>query len=1134
MDHISFFVSSTFKDMQGERDALHRIVIPEIREFAESYGRSIDFIDLRWGISTDNLEGDVSTNKILSVCLDEIEDCSPYQIVILGERYGWMPSPQQLSETAKQKKFTLENNHISVTELEILYGMWINAGMMDRCIFCMREPIDQSMLSEEEKAVYLTDDEDDKERMRKLKEKITQTPNTQVIRYSLDFGKQKGVYDDFTEKLSAQLHKILEKEWGTRKKKSWLEREIEEEKLMTEQLAGRFSAREAILQELEEHTGCGFVVAIGDDGCGMSSLMAKLGERLKEKGSQVKNIYCGNGFCWDTEQLLKILCAQIMEQDAETEFTKISPGFGEKELWKEKWDELAASYDGEKIYFLIDGIHHLNMDEALEYSEFLPSKGCSNHISFIITTNREVRIYPLAVQRMNRWCDFYGISNCTESDLRMIITSRLKAEHKQIGESVMRALLEHPLIHNMLCMELILQDILNLDYVDFAEIHKLEQSMDGNEAISTYLCNAIRKHPANEIQLINHWIYRAVSILAEHEKDEVNYLYYMMSCLALATNGLSVNELADMADYIRNSGRSSAKYWLNWWEEIRFAKLRRYLGKMIHKTSDGRYVFSHEQIRSALFADCKMRDLVAGPMVYFASLPDESDIKQENLLPAFLLYMTGKSEEKIKEIKEQYFFRYLKETFELARNDNVEIAKDGKRRLNRMLNGIRKSFLYGDGETRIQNLCTMLEEKAAQGVTTMDLQILFFIDKLSKTLNKHSIYEKSIMLSYHIALAKGYEKWESQDETYPRPELKRRGAEIGRYCEWTKLERRGLTQIYTEACEYYHDLRVYVNFNYRIIKPEWDWRKLRERAAHYINIFADYIDLLRYYFCNRIILMDADVSLIENPANSMDCIQRSEKYNKELCKKVVGEEAQRYITRCYVNAVLNTAQSYIILSRSLEGKIKESRIDSMRYTAYRLCEKMIKKLKRLKYIKEPLDLEPNLRTKYFTTLYNAYFYAKKEKQFYVDAMWDIQKIFRNQDEWMQDKSSRDQIQKNAINLMECLLQGYVPSEFQKEGKTKGTYAVQLIRNEGSYMLASGQGENALESIYILYLIRALFIIENQEKASDDLKEMWEGSVNALKEYVEDWKEESGEYIYKLQWLLQWHENFKENIVFDKI
>lgn len=146
------------------RDALHRVVIPEFREFAREYGRSVDFIDLRWGISTDGIEGDESLDKILSVCLDEIELCSPYQIVILGERYGWMPSPDLLTRAAERKSFMLEDNRISVTELEILYGMYKNRGMLDRCIFCLRELIDPALLSEEERAIYISEDEGDRER----------------------------------------------------------------------------------------------------------------------------------------------------------------------------------------------------------------------------------------------------------------------------------------------------------------------------------------------------------------------------------------------------------------------------------------------------------------------------------------------------------------------------------------------------------------------------------------------------------------------------------------------------------------------------------------------------------------------------------------------------------------------------------------------------------------------------------------------------------------------------------------------------------------------------------------------------------------------------------------------------------
>ena len=71
----SFFVSSTFKDMQGERDALHRTVMPRLREQAAKNGENIQFVDLRWGISTADMDSKESTSKILSVCLQEVKNC---------------------------------------------------------------------------------------------------------------------------------------------------------------------------------------------------------------------------------------------------------------------------------------------------------------------------------------------------------------------------------------------------------------------------------------------------------------------------------------------------------------------------------------------------------------------------------------------------------------------------------------------------------------------------------------------------------------------------------------------------------------------------------------------------------------------------------------------------------------------------------------------------------------------------------------------------------------------------------------------------------------------------------------------------------------------------------------------------
>lgn len=48
---VRLFVSSTFKDMNNERDALVRRVLPALMAFASERGVRITPVDLRWGIT---------------------------------------------------------------------------------------------------------------------------------------------------------------------------------------------------------------------------------------------------------------------------------------------------------------------------------------------------------------------------------------------------------------------------------------------------------------------------------------------------------------------------------------------------------------------------------------------------------------------------------------------------------------------------------------------------------------------------------------------------------------------------------------------------------------------------------------------------------------------------------------------------------------------------------------------------------------------------------------------------------------------------------------------------------------------------------------------------------------------------
>src|ERR1051326_802668 len=85
--YIRVFVSSTFSDMQAERDHLVKFTFPQLRKLCESRAVTLGEVDLRWGITDE----EKAEGKVLPLCLEEIRRCRPYFIGVLGERYGWIP-----------------------------------------------------------------------------------------------------------------------------------------------------------------------------------------------------------------------------------------------------------------------------------------------------------------------------------------------------------------------------------------------------------------------------------------------------------------------------------------------------------------------------------------------------------------------------------------------------------------------------------------------------------------------------------------------------------------------------------------------------------------------------------------------------------------------------------------------------------------------------------------------------------------------------------------------------------------------------------------------------------------------------------------------------------------------------------
>ena len=84
---VRIFSSSTFRDMHAERDHLVKIAFPALRESLLKDGIYLDDIDMRWGVTGEQAEND----RVLDLYLQQIDECRPFFLGILGERYGWVP-----------------------------------------------------------------------------------------------------------------------------------------------------------------------------------------------------------------------------------------------------------------------------------------------------------------------------------------------------------------------------------------------------------------------------------------------------------------------------------------------------------------------------------------------------------------------------------------------------------------------------------------------------------------------------------------------------------------------------------------------------------------------------------------------------------------------------------------------------------------------------------------------------------------------------------------------------------------------------------------------------------------------------------------------------------------------------------
>jgi tetratricopeptide (TPR) repeat protein len=267
---IRIFISSTFRDMQAEREELVKRVLPQVRRLCEQRGVTFGEVDLRWGV-TDEQKAE---GRVLPICLREIELSRPYFIGLLGERYGWVPDEIPADVRVTHPWIDVDKAR-SVTELEILHGVLNDPDMQNHAFFYLRDPAYVETLPAVTRDDFVDADPEHRAKLATLKDRIRTS----------GFPVHDGYSDPraLGELLLADLTTLVDRLYPGDARPDPLDREAAAHAAYAASRFGSYVAREGAFAELDTHAaGDGPpLVVLGESGSGKSALLANWVQRYR-------------------------------------------------------------------------------------------------------------------------------------------------------------------------------------------------------------------------------------------------------------------------------------------------------------------------------------------------------------------------------------------------------------------------------------------------------------------------------------------------------------------------------------------------------------------------------------------------------------------------------------------------------------------------------------------------------------------------------------------------------------------------------------------------------------------------------------------------------------------------------------
>ena len=670
------FVSGTFRDMHEERDLLAAQVFHTLGEKLAEHYTILERVDLRVGVETRGLDDDHAKQElVLKVCLEDVRRCRPFLIVLVGDRYGWVPPPDRARAAVQEVGFRTALEGKSVTALEIEFGLFGDPEQQTRSRIYFRK-LDYTGMDEADAIVY--SDERAKasalvsaeERPRAaqraaaladLKQRLCEDPvlGPRCRNYSAGWDptakKVTGLGAFIAAVVADLLPEMIEeaKEQVAAAKAGKLPTPLEQ--FVAERSRG-FRGRAGVVGRLCAHATDpgdvakrGLVVA-GASGSGKSAVFARVYEELA-KGDDLWLLAHAAGVDPRSTSVVSLLedWVALLASKVGVENPLAAPARGPDEPRlgagadkrpkpEEAFADLLAQAAAKKrVVLLLDALDRFERTSQAEQLTWLPERLPAN-VRLIATAVTGPETEALA-QRSDFAVE--PLVALTEHEAREIAQSVYDRYHRQPNQDAVRALIEKPgpdgspAHGSALWLVSALEEMNLLDGDDFRRAEAGKEATN-EERLHAMVVAEARAMPGDVEGLYARIFERAGRRVSDDPREGTALARAFAAAIALSRGGLRERDLAALipgvARLLDPSGPALP------WDALAFASLRRALrAHLVRRGEDDRWDFHHRQARSAAerayLPDARVRKQIHGLVAeHLLGLPGDDPLRESETM----------------------------------------------------------------------------------------------------------------------------------------------------------------------------------------------------------------------------------------------------------------------------------------------------------------------------------------------------------------------------------------------------------------------------------------------------------------------------------------------------------------------